>query len=73
MLTLFVKAFAASANYYAVLFIMFNSFSLGHYYMINGHERYQQGWEENLRQAYLIQFNMVFGSFSEEYETNTVF
>jgi hypothetical protein len=42
---------------------MYNSFALGYFYMINGHERFEDGWKENLYEAYLMQFNILYGSF----------
>jgi hypothetical protein len=35
-------------SFIVVLAIMFNAFSLGYYYMINGTDRYSEGWMENL-------------------------
>jgi hypothetical protein len=49
---------------------MYMAFSLGYYYMINGHKRYADGWEDNLRESFLLQFVMIFGSFGD-YQMNS--
>jgi hypothetical protein len=49
ILTLIIYSLKEMVSFFVVLIIMYNAFALGYYYMINGHERYQDGWYENLR------------------------
>jgi hypothetical protein len=51
---------------------MIFAFALGYYYMINGRDRWQEGWEQHLSDAFLLQFNIIFGSFQIDYETDTM-
>jgi hypothetical protein len=71
ILTLVIRSLSDMVSFLVVLVIMYCAFSLGYYYMINGHTRYSEGWEENLKESFLLQFVMIFGSFGGyEMETN---
>jgi hypothetical protein len=61
MINLILESIKESITYFASLMIMFCAF--GYYYMINGRDRWQEGWETHLREAFLLQFNIIFGSF----------
>jgi hypothetical protein len=65
ILTLIISSLNDMGSFLVVLVIMYCAFSLGYYYMINGHTRYAEGWEDNLRDSFLLQFVMIFGSFGE--------
>ena len=65
ILTLIINSLRDMISFFVVLIIMYFAFALGYYYMINGYERYNEGWEENLRESFLLEFTMIFGSFGD--------